>query len=52
VEKQSVQNKKNLENPNEFGARLRDIVTDPRRTYDYLIGVSMIGSLRRAEQIG
>jgi 3-(3-hydroxy-phenyl)propionate hydroxylase len=52
VEKQSIQNKKNLENPDEFGARLRDIVADPKRTYDYLIGVSMIGSLRRAEQIG
>jgi 3-(3-hydroxy-phenyl)propionate hydroxylase len=52
VEKQSIQNKKNLENPNEFGARLRDIVSDPQRTYDYLIGVSMIGSLRRAEQLG
>jgi len=52
VEKQSIQNKKNLENPNEFGARLRDIVADPQRTYDYLIGVSMIGSLRRAEQFG
>jgi 2-polyprenyl-6-methoxyphenol hydroxylase-like FAD-dependent oxidoreductase len=52
VEKQSIQNKKNLENPNEFGARLPDIVSDPQRTYDYLIGVSMIGSLRRAEQLG
>src|SRR5262245_29394262 len=52
VEKQSIQNKNNLENPNEFSARLRDIVADPRRTYDYLIGVSMIGSLRRAEQFG
>jgi 3-(3-hydroxy-phenyl)propionate hydroxylase len=52
VEKQSIQNKKNLENPNEFCARLRDIVSDPQRTYDYLIGVSMIGSLRRAEQLG
>ena len=52
VEKQSIQNKKNLENPNEFGARLRDVVSDPQRTYDYLIGVSMIGSLRRAEQLG
>ena len=53
VQNQSIQNKKNLESSgNEFADRLRAIVADPKRTYDYLIGVSMIGSLRRAEELG
>jgi 3-(3-hydroxy-phenyl)propionate hydroxylase len=48
VQTQSIQNKKNLEKPIEFSERLRGIVADPKRTYDYLLGVSMIGSLRQA----
>jgi 3-(3-hydroxy-phenyl)propionate hydroxylase len=53
VQNQSIQNKKNLESPGtEFADRLRAIAADPKRTYDYLIGVSMIGSLRRAEELG
>jgi 3-(3-hydroxy-phenyl)propionate hydroxylase len=52
VQTQSIQNKKNLEAPSEFKERLRDIAADAKRTYDYLINVSMIGSLRQAEKLG
>jgi 3-(3-hydroxy-phenyl)propionate hydroxylase len=53
VQNQSIKNKKNLESPgSEFADRLRAIAADPKRTYDYLIGVSMIGSLRQAEELG
>jgi 3-(3-hydroxy-phenyl)propionate hydroxylase len=53
VQNQSIQNKKNLESPGtEFADRLRAVAADPKRTYDYLLGVSMIGSLRRAEELG
>jgi 3-(3-hydroxy-phenyl)propionate hydroxylase len=53
VEKQSIQNKKNLESGgDEFRNRLLEIAADPDRTYQYLLNVSMIGSLRRAEQLG
>ena len=53
VQNQSIQNKNNLELPGtEFAERLRAIAADPKRTYDYLIAVSMIGSLRRAAQLG
>jgi 3-(3-hydroxy-phenyl)propionate hydroxylase len=52
VQTQSIQNKKNLENPSEFKERLRQIAADPQSTYDYLLGVSMIGSLRQAETLG
>jgi len=53
VEKQSIQNKKNLESTgSEFRERLMQIATDPVRTRDYLLSVSMISSLRRAEQLG
>jgi 3-(3-hydroxy-phenyl)propionate hydroxylase len=51
VQTQSIQNKKNLENPAEFSERLRGIAADPQRTYDYLLGVSMIGSLRQAAKL-
>ena len=52
-ERQSIQNKKNLEaGDKEFRDQLRRIVADPALTRDYLLGVSMIGSLRRAEQLG
>lgn len=53
VEKQSIQNKKNLESGgDEFRNRLLEIAADRNRTYEYLLNVSMIGSLRRAEQLG
>src|SRR5215203_3134913 len=51
VEKQSIQNKKNLEMAGtEFRDRLRHIAADAGRTRDYLLAVSMISSLRRAEE--
>jgi 3-(3-hydroxy-phenyl)propionate hydroxylase len=53
VERQSIQNKRNLEAAdNEFRDRLRRTVSDPVLTREYLLAVSMIGSLRRAEQLG
>jgi 3-(3-hydroxy-phenyl)propionate hydroxylase len=53
VERQSIQNKKNLETAdNEFRDWLRRTAADPALTRDCLLGVSMIGSLRRAKQLG
>jgi 3-(3-hydroxy-phenyl)propionate hydroxylase len=53
VERQSIQNKRNLEaDDNEFRDLLRQTAADPALTRDYLVKVSMIGSLRRAEQLG
>ena len=53
VEKQSIQNKKNLEFTGpEFRERLIQIAADPARTREYLLSVAMISSLRRAEQLG
>jgi 3-(3-hydroxy-phenyl)propionate hydroxylase len=53
IEKQSIENKRNLESDGtEFKAKLRQIAADPARTYDYLLRVSMIASLRRAEELG
>jgi 3-(3-hydroxy-phenyl)propionate hydroxylase len=53
VERQSIQNKKNLEAAdNEFRDWLLRTAADPALTRDYLLGVSMIGSLRRAELLG
>jgi 3-(3-hydroxy-phenyl)propionate hydroxylase len=53
VERQSIQNKKNLEaDDNEFRDWLMRTAADPALTRDYLIRVSMIGSLARAEQLG
>ena len=53
VEKQSIQNKKNLETPGtEFCDRLAAIAADPGETRAYLLAVSMIGSLRRAQELG
>jgi 3-(3-hydroxy-phenyl)propionate hydroxylase len=53
VEKQSIQNKKNLESQGpEFRNKLLEIAADRERTYQYLLSVSMIGSLRRAEELG
>jgi 3-(3-hydroxy-phenyl)propionate hydroxylase len=53
IEKQSIQNKRNLESDGaEFGQNLRHIAADKERAYDYLLRVSMIASLRRAEELG
>jgi 3-(3-hydroxy-phenyl)propionate hydroxylase len=53
IETQSIQNKRNLESDGEdFGQALRHIAADNRRTYDYLLRVSMIASLRRAKELG
>jgi 2-polyprenyl-6-methoxyphenol hydroxylase-like FAD-dependent oxidoreductase len=53
IEQQSIQNKRNLESDGiEFGRRLKEIATDRTRTHDYLLRVSMIASLRRAQELG
>ena len=52
IEKQSIQNKRNLEASGEFKKELRHIAADPAHTRDYLLRVSMIDSLRRAAQLG
>ena len=53
IEKQSIENKRNLESDgSEFGQRLRHIAADSDRTHEYLLQVSMIASLRRAEEVG
>jgi 3-(3-hydroxy-phenyl)propionate hydroxylase len=53
IEKQSIQNKRNLESDGSaFGASLREIAADRERTRDYLLRVAMIASLRRAEELG
>jgi 3-(3-hydroxy-phenyl)propionate hydroxylase len=53
IEKQSIQNKRNLESDGvELARGLAEIAADGRRTYDYLLRVSMIASLRRAQELG
>jgi 3-(3-hydroxy-phenyl)propionate hydroxylase len=53
IEKQSIQNKRNLESDGAaFMETLRVIAADRGRTRDYLLRVSMIASLRRAEELG
>lgn len=53
IEKQSIQNKRNLECANpDFAAELKRTAADPQRTRDYLLRVAMIGSLRRAAELG
>jgi len=53
IEKQSIQNKRNLESDGiEFSRNLKEIAADQQRTYDYLLRVSMITSLRRAQELG
>jgi 3-(3-hydroxy-phenyl)propionate hydroxylase len=53
IQTQTIQNKKNLEAPGpEFRQSLAQISADDRRTYDYLLRVSMIASLRRAQELG
>jgi 2-polyprenyl-6-methoxyphenol hydroxylase-like FAD-dependent oxidoreductase len=53
IQTQTIQNKRNLESDGtEFRRSLAEITADRARTYDYLLRVSMIASLRRAEQLG
>jgi 3-(3-hydroxy-phenyl)propionate hydroxylase len=53
IEKQTIQNKRNLESDgDEFRRSLAEIVADKARTRDYLLRVSMIASLRRAQELG
>jgi 3-(3-hydroxy-phenyl)propionate hydroxylase len=52
IQTQTIQNKKNLENPEPFATSLEQIKADPKRTYDYLLRVSMIATLRRAAELG
>ena len=53
IQKYTIQNKKNLESTgDEFGQSLRAIAADPARTREYLMRVSMIASLHRAEELG
>jgi 3-(3-hydroxy-phenyl)propionate hydroxylase len=53
IEQQSIQNKRNLESDGtEFGRSLAQIAADKGRTHDYLLRVSMIASLRRAQELG
>jgi 3-(3-hydroxy-phenyl)propionate hydroxylase len=57
MQTQTIQNKRNLEagDPVEhaaFKARLRAIAADPQRSREYLLGLSMIASLRRAAELG
>jgi len=53
IQTQTIQNKRNLESDGvEFRRNLEEITSDPRRTYEYLMRVSMIASLRRAQELG
>jgi 3-(3-hydroxy-phenyl)propionate hydroxylase len=53
IQKYTIQNKKNLESSGEeFGRELRAIKASPARTREYLLRVSMIASLHRAEELG
>ena len=53
IQTQTIQNKRNLESPGpEFRQNLEHISADRDRTRDYLMRVSMIASLRRAEELG
>jgi 3-(3-hydroxy-phenyl)propionate hydroxylase len=53
IEKQSIENKRNLECANpDFAAELTRVAADAERTRDYLMRVSMITSLRRAAELG
>jgi 3-(3-hydroxy-phenyl)propionate hydroxylase len=53
IETQSIRNKRNLESDGiAFGEELRHIAADQGRTYEYMLRVSMIASLRRAQELG
>jgi 3-(3-hydroxy-phenyl)propionate hydroxylase len=56
VQKQTIQNKQNLEAKDPEAARafrqkLSETAADPVRAREYLFGVSMLGSLKRAGEI-
>jgi 3-(3-hydroxy-phenyl)propionate hydroxylase len=52
IEKQSIQNKRNLESDGgEFGRSLAEIAADRGRIRDFLLRVSMIASLHRAQEL-
>ena len=53
IQKYTIQNKRNLESSgDEFGRELQAIKENPARTREYLLRVSMIASLRRAQELG
>ena len=53
VQTQSIQNKRNLENPDGgFKQQIRAIAADPARRRDYLLRTAMIASLARAAELG
>jgi 3-(3-hydroxy-phenyl)propionate hydroxylase len=53
IQKQTIQNKRNLESDGiEFRRNLAEIASDKQRTYEYLLRVAMIASLRRAQELG
>jgi 3-(3-hydroxy-phenyl)propionate hydroxylase len=53
IQTQTIQNKRNLESDGEaFRQQLAEIAADPGRTRGYLQRVSMIASLRRAQELG
>jgi 3-(3-hydroxy-phenyl)propionate hydroxylase len=53
IQKQSIQNKRNLESDGAaFKRELAGIAADRGRTREYLLRVSMIASLRRAQELG
>jgi 3-(3-hydroxy-phenyl)propionate hydroxylase len=53
IQTQSIQNKRNLESDGSaFKRELAAIAADRQRTQDYLLRVSMIASLRRAQELG
>ena len=52
IQTQTIQNKKNLETPEPLKQELHAIQADRKRTYDYLLRVSMIATLRRAAELG
>ena len=53
IQKYTIQNTKNLESSGDaFGRELQAIKPNPARTREYLLRVSMIVSLCRAEELG
>ena len=53
IQTQTIANKQNLESPDPaFRESLQAVQSDARRSYDYLLRVSMIASLRRAAELG
>ncbi|MDB5379235.1 MAG: 2-polyprenyl-6-methoxyphenol hydroxylase-like oxidoreductase [Rubritepida sp.] len=56
VQRQTIQNKKNLEaktpeDQDDFRNRMAEAASDPAKAHAYLMGVSMINSLKRAAEI-